>query len=134
MIRKIDHIAVAVTCLEDEIKRYEEILGLPLKGTEVVEAQKVRVAFFQVGDVSIELMEPTAADSPISAFLEKRGGGIHHIAFEVDDIVGQIAAVEEKGARMLNPEPRNGAHDSLVAFAHPKSFSGVLLEFTQRGR
>jgi len=132
MIRKIGHLAIAVNDLDAEIARYRDLLGLEFHGTEVVAEQKVRVAFFKIGEVFIELLEPTDADSPIAQFLEKRGGGLHHVSFQVDDIRTQISELKEKGVRMLNEEPRIGAHDSLIAFAHPKSFSGVLLEFMEK--
>ena len=133
MIQKIDHIAIAVTDLESEIKRYRDVLGLEFLGTEEVPEQKVRVAMFNVDGVHIELLEPLNAESPISAFLEKKGGGIHHIAFQVDDIRKQIDSLKEQGVRMLNAEPRPGAHGTRIAFAHPKSLSGVLVELTQKG-
>ncbi len=133
MIQKIDHIAIAVTDLESEIIRYRDVLGLEFLGTEEVPEQKVRVAMFNVDGVHIELLEPLNAESPISAFLEKKGGGIHHIAFQVDDIRKQIDSLQEKGVRMLNTEPRPGAHGARIAFAHPKSLSGVLVELSQKG-
>ena len=132
MIKKIGHVAIAVADLDAEIARYRDVLGLEFHGTEVVAEQKVKVAFFKVGEVFIELLEPTAPDSPIAQFIEKRGGGIHHLSFIVDDIKAQIVDLQAKGVRMLNEEPRSGAHDTLIAFAHPKSFSGVLLELTEK--
>jgi methylmalonyl-CoA/ethylmalonyl-CoA epimerase len=133
MIKKIDHIAIAVRNLQEEIARYRDVLGLTFLGTEVVPEQKVTVAFFQAGDVHIELLEPLAADSPISAFIEKKGGGLHHVSFEVDDVRAQIDALQSRGVQMLDREPRNGAHGARIAFAHPKSFSGVLYELQQKG-
>lgn len=133
MLKKIDHISIAVEDLEEEIKRYRDILGLEWIGTETVEEQKVRVAFFKIGDAHIELAAPTAEDCPISKFLKKRGSGIHHIALETDDIRSELSKLEDKGIRLIDKKPRHGAHDSLIAFAHPKSFSGVLLELTEKG-
>jgi methylmalonyl-CoA/ethylmalonyl-CoA epimerase len=133
MIKKIDHIAIAVKNLEEEIARYRDVLGLEFLGTEVVPEQKVTVAFFKVGEVFIELLEPLTADSPVSAFIEKKGGGLHHIALEVDDIQAAIRRLQEKNVQMLDREPRGGAHHARIAFAHPKSFSGVLFELKQRG-
>ena len=133
MIKKIDHIAIAVKDLETEIARYRDVLGLEFLGKETVPEQKVTVAFFKVGDVFIELLEPLSADSPVSAFIEKKGGGLHHIALEVDDIRSGIRALKEKNVQMLDSEPRQGAHHAQIAFAHPKSFSGVLFELKQRG-
>jgi len=132
MVTDIDHIAVAVADLEEEIKRYRDILGLEYCGTEEVAEQKVRVAFFRVGATFIELLEPTSPDSPIAQFIEKRGGGLHHIALAVDDIRGTLGELKGRGVRLLSDEPASGAHHSRIAFAHPKSFSGVLLEFKQR--
>lgn len=133
MIKKIDHIAIAVKNLDDEICKYRDILGFKFLGTEVVEEQKVKVAKFDINGVHIELLEPTADDSPISAFLEKRGGGIHHISFHVDDINRQIEELERKNIQMLNNKPRKGSGNTWIAFAHPRSFSGVLVELTQEG-
>jgi methylmalonyl-CoA/ethylmalonyl-CoA epimerase len=133
MIKRIDHIAIAVKNLAEEIARYRDVLGLEFMGTEVVPEQKVTVAFFKVGDVFIELLEPLSADSPISAFIEKKGGGLHHLALEVDDIKADIRRLQEKNVQMLDAEPRKGAHHAQIAFAHPKSFSGVLYELKQRG-
>jgi methylmalonyl-CoA/ethylmalonyl-CoA epimerase len=133
MIRKIDHVAIAVKNLQEEIARYRDVLGLEFLGTEVVQEQKVTVAFFKVGDVLIELLEPLSAESPISAFIEKKGGGLHHLSFEVDDIQADIRRLQERNVQMLDHEPRPGAHDARIAFAHPKSFSGVLVELKQKG-
>ena len=133
MIKKIDHIAIAVKNLKEEIARYRDVLGLEFLGTEVVPEQKVTVAFFKVNDVFIELLEPLSADSPISAFIEKKGGGLHHLSFEVGDIRDAIRRLREKNVQMLDAEPRKGAHKAQIAFAHPKSFSGVLFELKQKG-
>jgi methylmalonyl-CoA/ethylmalonyl-CoA epimerase len=133
MIKKIDHIAIAVKNLAEEIARYRDVLGLEFMGTEVVPEQKVTVAFFKVGDIFIELLEPLSADSPISAFIEKKGGGLHHLSLEVDDIRGDMRRLQEKNVQMLDAEPRRGAHRAQIAFAHPKSFSGVLYELKQKG-
>jgi len=133
MIKKIDHIAIAVKNLAEEITRYRDVLGLEYLGSEVAAEQKVTVAFFKINDVFIELLEPTGPDSPISAFIEKKGGGLHHLALEVDDIKAAIKRLQEKNVQMLNPEPKTGAHHALIAFAHPKNFSGVLVELKQKG-
>jgi methylmalonyl-CoA/ethylmalonyl-CoA epimerase len=133
MIKKIDHIAIAVKNLAEEITRYRDVLGLEYLGSEVVAEQKVTVAFFKINDVLIELLEPTGPDSPISAFIEKKGGGLHHLALEVDDIRAAIKRLQDKNVQMLNPEPKTGAHNAQIAFAHPKSFSGVLYELKQKG-
>jgi len=133
MIKKIDHIAIAVNDLDAEIKKYKDVLGLEFHGTEVVDDQMVKVAFFTVGDVHIELTAPTKEDSPVRKFLDKKGSGIHHIAYEVDDIEAQIKDFQEKEIHMINKEPRIGAGNAKIAFAHPKSFSGVLIELTEKG-
>jgi len=132
MIRKIDHIAIAVKDLDSAIPHYRDTLGLTFLGTEEVPDQKVRVAMFDVDGVHIELLEPLSQESPISAFLEKKGAGIHHIALGVTDIEEQIAGMQEQGVRMLDTAPRPGAHGTRIAFAHPKSFAGVLVEFCQK--
>lgn len=132
MIKKIDHIAIAVNDLEQEIIRYRDVLGFEFHGTETVEEQKVKVAFFQVGDVHIELTAPTQEDSPVGKFIAKRGTGIHHISYEVDNIDEQIADFQEKGIQMIDCQPRDGAGNARIAFAHPKSFSGVLTELKQK--
>jgi len=133
MIKKIDHIAIAVQDLETEITRYRDVMGMEFLGTETVADQKVNVAFFKVGDVHIELTAPTEEDSPVGKFLAKRGSGIHHIAYETDDLKAQIADFQAKEVRMIDSEPRAGAHNAQIAFAHPKSFSGVLVELKQTG-
>jgi methylmalonyl-CoA/ethylmalonyl-CoA epimerase len=132
MITKIDHLGIAVRSLEESIPYYENVLGLVCEGREEVESQQVRTAFFAAGDVHIELLEPTAADSPIAKFLEKNpSGGIHHIAFATDDIHGQLTQAKDKGAKLIHEVPFEGAGDKLVAFLHPKSTFGVLTEFCQ---
>jgi methylmalonyl-CoA/ethylmalonyl-CoA epimerase len=131
VIEKINHIAIAVRSLQEHIPFYRDVLNLEYRGTEVVEDQKVRLAVFGVGEVQIELLEPTDPDSPISAFIEKRGEGMHHISYQVDDIDAQIAALKNKQIRMIDDEPRGGAHGSRIAFLHPKSSAQVLTELTQ---
>ncbi len=133
MINKINHIAIAVRSLEEHIPFYRDVLRLEYRGTEVVEDQKVRLAVFGVGEVQIELLEPTEPDSPISAFIEKRGEGMHHISYQVDDIEKQIAELKQKQVRMIDETPRSGAHGSRIAFLHPKSSAKVLTELTQIG-
>jgi methylmalonyl-CoA/ethylmalonyl-CoA epimerase len=133
VINKINHIAIAVSSLEEHIPFYRDVLDLEYRGTEVVEDQKVRLAVFGVGEVQIELLEPTGPDSPISAFIEKRGEGMHHISYQVDDIERQIAELKQKQVRMIDETPRSGAHGSRIAFLHPKSSAKVLTELTQAG-
>jgi methylmalonyl-CoA/ethylmalonyl-CoA epimerase len=133
VINKINHIAIAVRSLEEHIPFYRDVLRLEYRGTEVVEDQKVRLAVFGVGEVQIELLEPTEPDSPISAFIEKRGEGMHHISYQVDDIEKQIDELKQKQVRMIDETPRSGAHGSRIAFLHPKSSAKVLTELTQIG-
>ncbi len=129
MITHIDHLGIAVESLDAAIAYYERTLGLSCAGIEEVASQKVRTAFFECGQVHIELLEPTAPDSPIAQFLAKRGEGIHHVAFRTDDITGQLAQAKEAGARLIHEVPFEGAAEKLVAFLHPKSTHGVLTEF-----
>ncbi len=128
MIKRISHIGIAVRDLDEGIAFYQK-LGLTLEGTEEVPSQKVKVAFFPVGDTRIELLAPTADDSPIAGFLEKKGEGIQHIAFAVDDLPEQLEKAQEEGIRLIDKEPRPGAHNAEIAFLHPKSSLGVLIEF-----
>jgi len=131
MIKRIDHIAIAVHNLEDAAKFYENVLGLSLSGPEVVAAQKTKAGFFKIGESNIELVEPAGIDSPLVKFLETRGQGIHHICFEVDDIEKALKAFSERGATMVNQKPRPGAHHTKVAFINPKSSNGVLIELCE---
>jgi methylmalonyl-CoA/ethylmalonyl-CoA epimerase len=131
MLHNINHIGIAVQSLEANIPFYREALGMPFQGIEEVAEQKVRVAMLQVGESKIELLEPTSPDSPIAKFLEKNGPGIHHIAYDVADIEVAIAQMIANGARMIDEQPRNGAHGSRIAFVHPKSSGGVLTELCQ---
>jgi methylmalonyl-CoA/ethylmalonyl-CoA epimerase len=131
MIEQINHIAIAVRSLAEHIPFYRDVLKLEYTGTEVVDDQKVRLAVFRLGEVNIELLEPTSADSPISTFIEKRGEGMHHISYQVDDIEEQIAELKGKQIRMIDETPRSGAHGSRIAFLHPQSSANVLTELTQ---
>lgn len=131
MLHKINHIGIAVQSLEATIPFYRDALSMPFKGIEEVAEQKVRVAMLQVGESLIELLEPTSPESPIARFLEKNGPGIHHIAYEVADIEAAIAQMLAGGARMIDEQPRIGAHATRIAFVHPKSSGGVLTELCQ---
>jgi methylmalonyl-CoA/ethylmalonyl-CoA epimerase len=128
---KIDHIGIATRGIDEAVKLYRDVLGLEVAETEEVAEQKVRVAMLPIGDSRIELLEATSDDSPISRFLEKRGPGIHHIAVRVDDIQAALTDLKQKGARLIDQEPRQGAGGCLVAFVHPSSTGGVLLELVQ---
>ncbi|MPM07578.1 hypothetical protein SDC9_53884 [bioreactor metagenome] len=132
MVRKVDHIGVAVKNLDEALSFYENILGLKSAGKEVVEEQKVTVAFLPVGDSEIELLESTQEDGPIAKFIEKNGEGVQHIAYKVDNIEEAIAEMKEKGIRMIDEKPRYGAGGARIAFCHPKSTFGVLIELTER--
>ncbi len=129
MLQKIDHLGIAVKSIDETRKFYEKVLGLPCEGEEIVESQKVKTAFFAVGEVHIELLEPTSEESPIAKFLEKNGEGIHHVAYKTDDIEGQIKQAKEGNCRLIHETPIEGAGGKLVAFLHPKSSHGVLTEF-----
>ena len=129
---KINHLGIATKGIEEALGFWGDALGLEHIHTEVVEDQKVRVAMLPLGESRIELLEPTSDDSPISKFLEKRGGGIHHIAVEVDDIEAAIEKLKNKGMRLIDESPRIGAEGCLVAFVHPSSANGVLLELVQQ--
>lgn len=131
-ISQIDHLGVAVRSIAEASPYYREVLGLRSAAVEEVPEQKVRVAFFGVGDVRIELLEPTAADSPVARFLEQRGPGLHHIAYRVDDLPATLAALKAAGVRLIDESPRPGAHGMKIAFAHPSGTGGVLSEFCER--
>lgn len=128
---KINHLGIATNGIDEALKFWEDALGLENVHTEVVEDQKVRVAMLPIGESRIELLEPTTDDSPITKFLEKRGGGIHHIAVEVDDIYASLEKMKSEGIQLIDEEPRLGAEGYLVAFVHPKGAGGVLLELVQ---
>jgi methylmalonyl-CoA/ethylmalonyl-CoA epimerase len=132
MVTKIDHIGVAVKNLEESLKFYQETLGLDLQGVEVVEEQKVKVAFLPIGDTEIELLESTDVDGPIARYIDKKGEGVQHIAYRVDDIEKAIADMMSKGVKMIDEKPRYGAGGAKIAFCHPKSTNGVLVELCQR--
>lgn len=129
---RIDHIGIATNAIDGSVDFWRETLGLQAGEIEEVSQQKVRVCMLPVGESQVELLEATSADSPISKFLEKRGQGIHHIAFRVDDIRGMLAELKTKGVRLIDEDPRRGAGGCLVAFIHPSSTGGVLLELVQR--
>jgi methylmalonyl-CoA epimerase len=131
MLKKIDHIAIAVKDLDQAAKFYQNTLGLDLSGVEVVAEQKTKVGFFKIGESNIELVQPAESGSPLDKFLETRGPGIHHICLEVDDIEAEIKSLLDKGVVMIDQKSRLGAHHSKVAFIHPKSSNGVLIELVE---
>ena len=131
MIIGLDHIAIAVGDFEKAIQRFLEDFGIPLDGTEDVVSAKTKTAFFPVSGTKIELIHPLSEDSPVQKFLEKRGEGLHHICFKTDNIIEDMKKLTDKGYRFLSDEPQDGAHGSKVAFIHPKSAGGVLIELAQ---
>ena len=128
---KIDHLGIATGGIDEALKFWQDALGLEHIHTEVVEDQKVRVAMLPIGESRVELLEPISEDSPISNFLEKRGGGLHHVAVRVNDITAALARLKDQGVRLIDESPRIGAEGCLVAFVHPKAAGGVLLELVQ---
>jgi methylmalonyl-CoA/ethylmalonyl-CoA epimerase len=132
MVKKVDHIGIAVKNLEETLKFYQDVMGMDLAGTEIVEEQHVRVAFLPIGDTEIELLESTDPEGPIARYIDKKGEGVQHIAYKVDNIEEAIAEMKAKGVRMIDEKPRYGAGGAKIAFCHPKSTNGVLVELTQR--
>ena len=132
MVLKVDHIGIAVSNLEESLKLYTDVLGLKLHGTETIAEQKVKIAFLPLGDTEIELLEATAPDGPIAKFIETKGQGIQHIALKVDDVEKALAEFKGKGMRLIDETPRYGAGGAKIAFLHPKSTNGVLIELCQR--
>lgn len=130
----LDHIGIAVSDLAAALAFYRDALGLEIEASEEVPAQRVRAHFLQVGASTLELLEATAADSPIARYLGKRGPGLHHITLRVDDIAGVLAELKARGVRLIDEQPRPGAEGALVAFVHPASTHGVLVELKQLRR
>lgn len=132
-ISQIEHLGIAVKSLEEAIPYYENVLGLKCYAIEEVADQKVKTAFFMVGETKIELLEPTSEESTIAKFIEKRGEGIHHLAFKIEDgVANALAEVEGKGIRLIDKAPRKGAEGLDIAFLHPKSTLGVLTELCEK--
>jgi methylmalonyl-CoA/ethylmalonyl-CoA epimerase len=129
---KIDHIAIAVHSISDSLKFYKEALGLELAGTETVADEGVHVALIQVGESRIELLEPISGDTVVGRFLAKRGEGLHHISYEVEGLEAKIETMKAQGVRFLEGYPRRGAEGKLVAFLHPASANGVLVELSEK--
>lgn len=128
---RLDHIGIATRRIDDALRLWQDLLGLQVDFTEEVKDQGVRVAMLPLGETHIELLEPLSQDSPVGKFLEKRGPGIHHVAVRVTDIRASLAKLKEKGTRLIDETPRQGARGCLVAFVHPASSNGVLLELVQ---
>jgi methylmalonyl-CoA/ethylmalonyl-CoA epimerase len=131
LAKAVNHIGIAVRSIEAQRPFYEGTLGAAFEGIEVVADQKVRVGFFRVGDVRFELLEPTEPGSPVAAFLEKRGEGLHHVALTVAGIAERLAELKRAGVRLIDEAPRPGAHHMRIAFLHPKSTFGVLTELCE---
>ncbi len=131
MPEKISHIGMAVKSLDASIPFYRDVLGMEFEGTEIVAEQKVKVAFLAIGESRIELLEATSPDSPVAKFLEKNGEGIHHVAYEVVDLEAALAQFKEQGVRLIDETPRVGAHNTRIAFVHPKASGGVLTELCE---
>jgi methylmalonyl-CoA/ethylmalonyl-CoA epimerase len=127
----LDHVGIAVTDINQAIRKYEFLLGVPCYKREVVESEAVETAFFHAGESKVELLAATRPDSVIATFIEKRGEGLHHMAYEVADIRAELQRLKAKGYRLLNEEPKRGADNKLIAFLHPKDAHGVLLELCQ---
>lgn len=132
MVNKVDHIGIAVKSIEEALKFYEDVLGIKCVEQEVVEEQHVRTAFLPVGDTEVELLESTSDDGPIAKFIEKKGEGIQHIAYKVDNIEKALEELKAKGIRLIDEKPRMGAGGAKIAFLHPKSTFGVLIEICER--
>ena len=131
MPTRLDHVAVAVPDLEAALDTWRDVLGLPELGQDVVEEQGVRVAFLDVGQARLELLEPTGPDTPVGRHLARRGPGIHHICLRVPDVQAALDALAARGVRLVDSAPRSGAHGTRVAFVHPKGTGGVLLELVE---
>lgn len=131
MMKKIEHLGIAVKNLAQSINLYEKLLGVPCYKTETVESEGVTTAFFKTGENKIELLEAAHTESPIAKFIDKKGEGIHHVAFDVDDIYAEMKRLKNSGFQLLNEEPKRGADNKLVCFIHPKSAGGVLVELCQ---
>ena len=129
--RFINHIGIAVRSIDAQREYYEEMLGAKFEGVEVVADQKVRVGFFRIGEVRLELLEPTDPTSTVATFLDKRGEGMHHIAFTVEDLEARITDLKQAGLQMIDEVPRQGSHQLRIAFVHPKSTFGVLTELCE---
>ncbi len=131
-MNKIAHIGIAVSSIDETLPFYRDQLGLEFKGVEEVKSEHVKVAFLKIGESAIELLEPLNAQSPIARYIEKKGEGIHHIALDVNDIDERLNTLKEQGVPLIHEQPKVGAHDSQIAFLHPKAANGVLFELCQQ--
>jgi methylmalonyl-CoA/ethylmalonyl-CoA epimerase len=131
MLKKIEHLGIAVSSIDQTLKTFETLLGSPCYKTEEVQSEGVKTAFLMIGESKIELLEATNPESPIARFLEKKGRGIHHIAFEVDDIDAELARLTAEGFQLIHASPKDGADNKRIAFLHPSSTEGVLIELCE---
>jgi len=131
-VLKIDHLGIAVNSIDAGKQFWSDVLGLPFEGAETVEEQKVTTAFFPVGESEVELLESTAPDGPVAKYIEKKGAGIQHIAFRVENIEAALQELKDKGVRLIDETPRRGAGGAKIAFLHPKATGGVLVELCER--
>ena len=134
MIEKIDHIGIAVKSVKETTELLSNILGLKVASEEIVEEQKVKVAFLPLGDTELELLESTSPEGPIARFIEKKGEGIQHIAFRVNNIEEVLEKLKKEGVRLIDEKPRYGAGGAKIAFLHPKSTNGILVELCERNK
>jgi methylmalonyl-CoA/ethylmalonyl-CoA epimerase len=132
MYKRLTHVGIAVRSLQDSTRLFARLFGKDEAHEEEVKDQKVKTAFFDLGESAVELLEPTGPESTIAKFIEKRGEGVHHLSFEVDDIDAEIARLKREGFEMIDEKPRPGAGGSRIAFVHPKSTNGVLIEISQK--
>ena len=132
MIKKIDHVGIAVNSIEKTSELFSKILGLKVAGEEIIEEQKVKIAFLPLGDSELELLESTLPDGPIARFIEKKGEGIQHIAFRVDNLEKALEKLKEEGVMLIDEKPRYGAGGAKIAFLHPKCTNGILIELSER--
>lgn len=131
-VLKIDHLGIAVNSIDEAQSFWTDVLGLPFEGSETVEEQKVTTAFYPVGESEVELLESTAPDGPVAKYIEKRGQGIQHVAFRVENIEAALVELKSKGIRLIDEKPRVGAGGGKIAFLHPKATNGVLVELCER--
>ncbi len=134
MYRRLTHIGIAIRNMEGAASLFGKLFGQKPDHTETVEEQKVKATFFKIGEAGVELLEPTGPDSTIAKFIEKRGEGVHHLSFEVDDIEAEIARLKQEGFQMIDEKPRTGADGFRIAFLHPKSTNGVLIEISEKNK
>jgi len=130
--KKLSHIGIAVSNLTEAVRAFSEVLGDEPDAYDEVADQKIKTAIFATGESRVELLEAASSDSPIAKFIEKRGPGIHHMAIEVDDLPGELARLQKSGVRLIDEKPRTGAEGALIAFIHPKSTAGILIELLQK--